>query len=419
MELIFYLFLCNFARERGRFLKILFLIATLALIPGTLSGFYLPPPQPVTRPDGMVVYTYNTVLWHMAFPCVLFVAVVIASLLILGRMKREQGAHASGVTLLFLGGLIILAGNMMQIFIPGNTFPFDTLSGVIFAGFVTFALYRRRLFRMTLMVSHGLLTIAMATVCALLAFFFVEPAQAFLTVRVGTSDETAMMLVSIVLAVLLIFSYILLHSLTDVLFSREERQNKLVQTFSSDVSQLLSTDEIMTKLSDIVRQEIPVRQIYICLEDEKGYTAKYSSDPLCPAAFSIDRSSPKIRYLQEQEPYLIVSEFSESARAISDWAAEKELFRRLDIDCMAALRDGGEIVGLVLLAAKNRSRALSATEVGFVETVTSIASIAMARRAAGVIRMPITVKTAPAVRLKATAEWEAREMLSRSPAPNS
>ena len=59
------------------------------------------------------------------------------------------------------------------------------------------------------------------------------------------------------------------------------------------------------------------------------------------------------------------------------WEAEKELFRRLNIDCVAAMRDGREIVGLVLLSAKERGRNFSAVEIGFLETVCSIASIAM------------------------------------------
>ena len=41
------------------------------------------------------------------------------------------------------------------------------------------------------------------------------------------------------------------------------------------------------------------------------------------------------------------------------------------------MRDGREIVGLVLLSAKERGRNFSAVEIGFLETVCSIASIAM------------------------------------------
>lgn len=72
-----------------------------------------------------------------------------------------------------------------------------------------------------------------------------------------------------------------------------------------------------------------------------------------------------------------MGEFHSSPRYLSVWEAEKELFRRLNIDCVAAMRDGDEIVGLLLLSAKERGRNFNAVEIGLLETVSSIASIAM------------------------------------------
>ena len=90
MEFVFYNFLHSFAQEKGKFLLLVFLAATVALLPGTLSGFFLAPPTPVQQADGTLVYAYHTVYWHMAFPCVLFVAVVVASLFLLLRMASAS-----------------------------------------------------------------------------------------------------------------------------------------------------------------------------------------------------------------------------------------------------------------------------------------------------------------------------------------
>ena len=37
------------------------------------------------------------------------------------------------------------------------------------------------------------------------------------------------------------------------------------------------------------------------------------------------------------ENYLMISEFAASPLYLSSWESEKELFRRLDIDCIAAM----------------------------------------------------------------------------------
>lgn len=47
MELLFYIFVHTFARRKGKFLLAIFTVWTLATIPGTISGFYLSPPEPV------------------------------------------------------------------------------------------------------------------------------------------------------------------------------------------------------------------------------------------------------------------------------------------------------------------------------------------------------------------------------------
>lgn len=377
MEAVFYVFLTVFSRQKGKLLAIVLCAATVALYPGTLSGYYLPPPEPVLQPDGSMVYVYHADYLPMVLPCLLFVAIIIASTHLLMKMKREQGAHSSGVWLLFWGGLIILAGNLMQIFIPGNTFPFDTLSGVFFAALVMLALYRRRMFRMTLVASRGLLMVIVAGVCAVLGAFFVDPAYRFFTESVGMDFQMAMTAVSVLLAILMSLSYALVRRMIDALFIREQQQNKLVKSFSDDVTQSLSTGDIMAKLAAVIDRELPVAQIYVCLAEENGFVARYSSNPLVPTSFCIDRESPKVRYLREQEPYLIMREYYASVHAISDWAEERELFQRLQIDCIAALRDGQQVVGMVLVAAKDHRRPFHAAETSFLQTVCSIASIAV------------------------------------------
>lgn len=375
-EFLFYLFLHSFTRERGNLLLWVFFVSTVALVPGTVSGFFLAPPTRIYGPGGAVMFTY-TVNWHMVFPCILFVSVILASLWLLLRMAREEGGQPSGAWILFWGGLVMLAGNMLQILLPGNTFPYDTLAGVVFASMVAFALYRRRLFRMTLAISHGLLTITTVAVYALLGIFFVRPGQNFLEDVVGLDPDISALLVSVLLAGALLATYTGMRKLINVLFIREGKQHDRLKQFSSDVTQSLSTDAIMDKLADVIREEVPVDQIYICLPEGNQFKARYSANPLNPPTFSIDRASPKIRYLQEQESYLIISEYHCTPHAISDWAAEKELFQRLDIACMVAMRNGDEVTGLILLSSKLHGRPFGATELGFLETVSSIASMAL------------------------------------------
>ena len=276
--------------------------------------------------------------------------------------------------ILWAGGSVLMR---LQVGIPGNVFPFDMVSGLVFAVLLMAALYKRRMFRMTLVASRSLLSVAMAAICLTFAANLIEPMRAFVEGRLGVEEDWAIMAVAVAFAGVLVLAYILIRRLLDAVFTREEQQNKLVKRFTGEISQSLSTADIMDKLSTVISSEIPTEQIYVCLLEGDVYQARFCSSPLATLSFSFSKDSPQIAYLKEQESYLILREFRNSPRYLSLWETEKELFRRLNIDCVAAMRDGSEIVGLVLLSAKERGRDFNAAEIGFLETVSSIASIAM------------------------------------------
>lgn len=174
MKLFFYFFVHTFSRRKGRFLLAVFTIWTLAIIPGTVSGFYLKPPTPVVMPDGSTLFTYS-LDWHIVIPCIMFVAIIGATAVLLLQVMREQGAHSPGIQVIIYGGLVMLAGNLLQVGLPGNTFPFDALSGIVFAALLMYALYKHRMFRLTLVVSRSLLTLVLAVICAIAAANFISP----------------------------------------------------------------------------------------------------------------------------------------------------------------------------------------------------------------------------------------------------
>lgn len=376
MELLFYIFVHTFAHRKGRFLVTAFVLWNLAIIPGTLSGFFLAPPTPVVLENGDTVFTYS-LNWHIVIPCIMFVAIIAGTAVLLWQVMREQGTHSPGIQVIVTGGLVMLAGNLLQVGIPGNVFPFDMVSGLVFALLLMAALYKRRMFRMTLVASRSLLSVAMAVICLTFAANLIEPMRAFVEGRLGLRQDWAIMAVAVAFAAVLVLAYILIRRLLDAVFTREEQQNKLIKRFTGEISQSLSTTDIMDKLSRVISSEIPTEQIYVCLLEGDAYQARYCSSPLATLSFSFSKDSPQIAYLKEQESYLILREFRNSPRYLSLWETEKELFRRLNIDCVAAMRDGREIVGLVLLSAKDRGRDFNAAEIGFLETVCSIASIAM------------------------------------------
>lgn len=375
LALLIYFFLCSFAHLKGYFLKLVLSAGTLVLEVLTAFGLILKAPTMSSRPDGGIVFTY-TITWSIIIPCIFFAFYVVVMLGLFRFIIREKGVRTPGLIEIICGCAAVLLGNMLQL-IPGNFFPYDTLSGIVFAFLLMWALYKKRMFQMSLLISRSLLLIICLFLCVLSAAYFVAPIQSFLTTYYQFSASVATTIIVVVFAVVLSLVYIVIRHMIDALFTREEQQNKLLKAFSSEVSQSLNTGEIMEKLIGILKTELPVRCVYICLPDEDGFTASYSSEQLAKKHFRIAADSPCVKYLKRSEQYLIVSEFKKDPLYLSVWQEEKDVFRDHSIACVTALKDGEDIVGLIMLSEKEKNAQYSYNELTFLETVSSIASIAV------------------------------------------
>ena len=96
MELLFYIFIHVFTRRKGKLRLTIFLVWNAAIIPGTISGFFLKMPSPVSLPNGDIVYLYD-LNWHIVIPCIMFVCIIAATVALLIQAIREQGVHSPGI----------------------------------------------------------------------------------------------------------------------------------------------------------------------------------------------------------------------------------------------------------------------------------------------------------------------------------
>lgn len=374
LALLIYFFVAAFYRLKGYALKVILSVLTLVLEVLTAFGLILDPPTMAQIASG-IVFIYSIDFAILA-PCLFFLLYIIVMIGVFRGIIRERGVRAPGLVYIIAGCVAVLLGNVLQL-IPGNVFPYDTLSGIVFAVLLMWALYKKHMFQLSLLISRSALLIIGMLICIVVSAYFVGPTVNFLLTHYGFDSTTAITIVTIVFAVILSGFFVLIRKLVDSLFSREEQQARLLKGFSSAVSQSLNTGEIMSRLIGVIKDEIPVRHIYVCLPEEGAFVASYSSEPLVRKHFSISSDSPCIKYLQKSASYLLISDFRKDPLFLSVWGEEKALIDRLDLACSFPLRDGGDIVGLILLSEKEKSAGFTVSELAFLETVASITSIAV------------------------------------------
>lgn len=375
LALLIFLFVSSFAQLKGYFLKILIAGLTLVLEIMTASGLILDAPTMSKRADGGIVFAYS-IDWAILFPCLFFLFYVITMIFVFRSIIRDKGVRTPGLVYIIAGCAAVLLGNMLQL-IPGNVFPWDTLSGIVFAFLLMWALYKKRMFQMRLLISRSVILVIGGLLCVFAAAYFVSPINNFLSEHYNLNTSTVTTIIVISFSITFAAIFFMLKKLIDSLFTREEQQGRLLKRFSLEVSQSLNTGDIMSKLIRIIKEEIAVGCVYVCLPEDHSFVAAYSSEQLAKKRFSISADNPCVKYLETGEQYLMLADFKKNPLYLSVWQSEKDLFQRLSLSCIFALKDGDNIVGLVLLTAKDKGVQYNYTELGFLETVSSIASIAV------------------------------------------
>ena len=371
-----FFFVCNFIRERGVFLKAVWSIATAIILLLTTQGIFLQPPTPEVTAAGKTVFHYGSVPLLIIIPLVVLLSIVLSTAQIIRRAIKERGLRSPGLLALIFACVVMALGNMISI-MPGNVFPWDQFSGIICAVLLTWALYKKHMFSLKLLISRSLLVLILAAVFVLFGAYYIGGVKDSFVRWFGMNDNVATMVVAIVVALMMLGIYQLLRQILNQVFSRERQQDKRLSTYSNVISQSLDVNEIMNRLVEIIQAEIPVERVIICLPEKNRFVSRCSNSSLDSGGVEIEKDSPCLTYLQEQESYLLMNEFRSSPLYQSMWQSEKETFRRIGLSCMVALRDQQGLAGVVLLSGKDRNVHFSYTELSFLTTVSSITAIAL------------------------------------------
>nr|MDD6335049.1 diguanylate cyclase [bacterium] len=372
----FYVFMCEITQTRGYLLKLFWGIGTVIIVVLTgLDVFLKVPVKEVV--DGHIIFVYD-MRWPVAIPSVFIFFELLSVLRMFIRAAKKNGISAPWIMPIFLGMAVQFVGNIVAI-VPGNIFPYDILSGIINGMLLFYALYKRRLFKLTLLVSRGtLFGVALALSSVLLAMLASSLEQGLIRYFPFLGGQTIVVVaVLFVLVTALLFK--VLQLLTDSLFVKEELvQAEQIKEFTTKISKSLSLSDISSELVNVVRGVLGVSKCYICLRDASGdYPTVYTANPLDRTDFRISRSTPMVRWFIENDGCIVLKDFKRTPMYKAMWESEKRQLEKLHIGCFVPLKCDNGLVGMLLLAEKNKNAAYTFDDITFLEAIRSVASIAI------------------------------------------
>lgn len=379
LPFVFYQFTIDFiGKAHTMYRHILFASSLLLILLNTLTGCFLQAPHALQTADGSMMFVYDFT-WRTYLFSLFFVAVALQIVSIAYKSIRENSVIRHQFTPILAGMGILLLGHasIMLDFFQG--IPLDILSGVINAFLMFYVLYRRRLFKLTLLVSRGNCYLISALITIVVFANMILPLESLLCSTFHIPVRYATLAVSLLITGVTALVYILLKKFIDEVFIKEEKkQADQVKNFSHIISRTLQIEEIAEQITEIIAETIDVRRIYICLEspEEHGYRIRYGNAPLEHYSYMIDRQNPLIKELEQNGDYLIYRDFKRSVNYRSMWEKEKELFESLQIECIIPLQEQ-KLVGMILLGGKHHKSIYTYDELNFLASIASISAIAL------------------------------------------
>ena len=163
-------------------------------------------------------------------------------------------------------------------------------------------------------------------------------------------------------------------------FIREENhQAEKIREFNSAISKTLDLQEILDRTIRVMKELMDVGNIYVCMQNVPGesYRGVASDQPLSDLAFALEEENPMIQWLKEHEEPIIYRDFRYSVEYKSMWEEEKHQLDKNHTRYCAGLKDGDNLVGVVLITDSSAKKRLVYDEVELISNITSVASIAI------------------------------------------
>lgn len=264
----------------------LFLIILVNLL-NIYSGSFLKAPDAVINTEGDTVFVYHytpavTVLFVLCF------AIIINMLYLLLKYSRTNAYAKKQFMPIILGIAILFAGHVMIMIPQFKGFPTDILAGIFNAFFMFYALYRRNLFELRLLVSKGSCYAISAGLSFAVFFNLTGPLEAFIQEEFLIEKKNMVLIIAFIFTLSTSVIYYVMKHFIDMVFIREEvMQAESLKEFSLNISKSLNVNEILKELAEIIQRSIAVKKVYICIADKSnaGYEIVHSTSPLDQKTF--------------------------------------------------------------------------------------------------------------------------------------
>ena len=380
VPVMIYGFLHHYTNRRGTFKLTVFRLGTILMAVLNLKNVFISNPRIVVSENGTHGFTFD-ITWA-TYILVVFAGIVLynSGKLIYISIKKDGFPITTFRPFLIGIGVMVLA--MALDCVPGlsEVFPVDPFACMINAILIYFMLYKKRVFKMTQLASSSSNYFISTLLTAMVLTFFYQRIDIIFNTHFSAYKEYQTLITSILFSFLTILVFNLLRRLTNNLFVKNEQlKEALLKDFSLSISKTLDCSEILSLYTELINEHTSIDTAYVFVYDstEQAYMLQSCTDKMKAKAVSILADNPLIKWLLAHGTGISYKDFRHTSNYKSMWGTEKTIFDSLKAEHILPIICDNELIGLVIVSAKPGKSDYTYSEIAFLESVSSMVSIAM------------------------------------------
>ena len=337
------------------------------------TGLFIPEPMIIySNGDPQFVYNYSWriyILLACILPCV-------------GHMISSIYRHCKGNRIAFqqlrpiiIGIAILIVGHVVTTLPVFSGIPLDIMSGAINAMFVFYALYKKRIFRMTVLFTKPNYFVCALVIVSGISYKIIGPLQR-LFMNSFHSDYGAIFAVIMALGLMVGLLYVVIYILFNSIFVRNEYQQQIrIKEFCEEVNHTLSATDIMQNLTDTICNTTKIEKMLVFLRQEDGdFRVEHTTNPLDEKSYYIRADHPLTNYFESNHNFVSLQDFSRSTIYRSMWEKEKLLLEKLNAEYFVPLICDEGLIGIVVLPKKKDKVPYQIHDLSLVYTIASLSA---------------------------------------------
>jgi diguanylate cyclase (GGDEF)-like protein/putative nucleotidyltransferase with HDIG domain len=373
------IFVKSFAGLKKNILdKALLFLCLITIAINTLTGFFLKIPNLVINAAGEELFVYD-ITQSVIFLFILLTLMIIYILKVTINNFKEEELKESAIKPVKIGLVVLFLGHLFTIFPLFEGFPIDILSGIFFVITLFYSMYKKKLFKLDLLISKGVVYALSGAITILILTNTVGMIENYLD-NCSYLIENKVMFISVIFTLLAFLIYRLMEMFVDKIYiSDETARNEVLRNFKNSAFSSLEVAEISKMIINLVRSTMDVKEVYVLLpqKDNKFYRVTNTSNPLNKVNFKLEFENPLLKLLSKDGECLLTEDLKKLNAFKSLWIEEKKQLMYLGVECFVPLIDDEELIGVLMISEKHRGYKYNYEDILFLEGMSMISSAAL------------------------------------------